>query len=109
MTDILVALILVALCCYSDFLACKRLSDGKMDIIIGEDGAVTVTDPESRITDLGSSWNEDVLLQNRKIYMNYQYPDADGNTVVVTDTLTFRNRVLDGINEYQDNNPEHYK
>lgn len=84
-------------------------SDGKMDIIIGKDGVVTVADPESRITDLGSSWNEDVLLQNRKIYMNYQYPDADGNTVVVTDTLTFRNRVLDGINEYQDNNPEHYK
>lgn len=84
-------------------------SDGTMTITIGENGAVTVSDPDSRITDMGSSWNEDILLQNRKIYMNYQYSDADGNTVLVTDTLTFRNRVLDGINEYQDNNPEHYK
>ena len=80
-----------------------------MTITIGENGAVTVSAPDSRITDMGSSWNEDILLQNRKIYMNYQYSDADGNTVLVTDTLTFRNRVLDGINEYQDNNPEHYK
>lgn len=84
-------------------------SDGIMNITIGDGGTITVSDPESRITDLGSSWNEDILLQNRKIYMNYQYPDGDGNTVVVTDTLTFRNRILDGINEYQDNNPEHYK
>lgn len=26
----------------------------------------------------------------------------------VTDTLTFRNRIRDGVNEWQDENPDHY-
>ena len=84
-------------------------SEGAMEIKIGDGNKVEVSDSEGKITDLGSSWNEDILLQNRKIFLNYQYPDADGNNVVVTDTLTFRNRIRDGINEYQDSNPEHYK
>ena len=84
-------------------------SEGSMEIKIGDGNKVEVSDSEGKITDLGSSWNEDILLQNRKIFLNYKYSDADGNDVVVTDTLTFRNRIRDGINEYQDSNPEHYK
>lgn len=84
-------------------------SEGSMELTLGEGNKVTVSDPDGTITDLGSSWNEDILLQNRKIFLNYQYSDAEGNNVVVTDTLTFRNRIRDGINEYQDSNPEHYK
>jgi hypothetical protein len=84
-------------------------AEGSLDLTLGEDNKVMVSDSAGKVTDLGSSWNEDILLQNRKIFLNYQYSDADGNNVVVTDTLTFRNRIRDGINEYQDSNHEHYK
>lgn len=49
------------------------------------------------------------LLQNRKITLNYKYIDNEGKTYLVQDTLSFRNRIRDGNNEWQDENPEHYK
>ena len=47
-------------------------------------------------------------LQDRKIFLNYQIDNENGTHTIVTDTLTFRNRVRDGINEWQDENPENY-
>lgn len=47
-------------------------------------------------------------LQDRRIYLNYQIDNENGTHTIVTDTLTFRNRVRDGINEWQDENPENY-
>ena len=49
------------------------------------------------------------LLQERKIFLNYQIDNEDGTHTIVTDTLSFRNRVRDGVNEWQDENPEHYE
>jgi hypothetical protein len=49
------------------------------------------------------------LLQDRKIALNYKYIDDEGKTFLVQDTLSFRNRIRDGNNEWQDENPEHYK
>ncbi|MDY3783683.1 MAG: hypothetical protein SOZ66_05500 [Candidatus Cryptobacteroides sp.] len=60
------------------------------------------------IEDLGSSFNNVRLLQDRKLYLNYKFTDASGNVNVVNDTLSFRNRIRDGVNEWQDENPEHY-
>lgn len=54
-------------------------------------------------------FNNAKLLQNRKIIMNYKYVDASGYTCYATDTLTFRNRIRDGVNEWQDENPSNYK
>ena len=48
-------------------------------------------------------------LQNRKLFLNYRFANGDGTTTYVQDTLTFRNRIRDGVNEWQDENPEHYK
>jgi len=48
------------------------------------------------------------LLQNRKIFLNYKYKDAAGNWCHAQDTLTFRNRIRDGVNEWQDENPANY-
>lgn len=56
-----------------------------------------------------SSFNRAKLLQERKLYLNYTYKKEDGYTYHAQDTLTFRNRVRDGINEWQDENPDHYK
>ena len=59
--------------------------------------------------DGASTFNQAKLLQNRKIVLSYKYVNGDGNTCYATDTLTFRNRVRDGINEWQDENPSHYE
>lgn len=77
--------------------------------ISAQDGKITVSSADGSITDTGSSWNGAKLLQDRKIFLNYQYTSDDGSKTVVTDTLTFRNRIRDGINEWQDENPAHYK
>jgi len=54
-----------------------------------------------------SSYNQAKLLQDRKIFLNYKY-QKDGNWYHAKDTLTFRNRTRDGVNEWQDENPANY-
>jgi len=92
-----------AFSCESNF---KHLDAGKMTINM--DGK-KVSVSGNGITDMGSDWNHNILMQNRKIFLNYKYDNGDGTSTVVTDTLIFRNRVRDGVNEWQDPNPEHYK
>lgn len=55
-----------------------------------------------------STFNQSKLLQDRKIYLKYKYVNADKTTSYATDTLTFRNRIRDGVNEWQDEDPSHY-
>jgi len=54
------------------------------------------------------SFNQAKLLQNRKIFLKYKYVNAAGNTCYAQDTLTFRNRIRDGVNEWQDENKANY-
>lgn len=54
------------------------------------------------------TFNKAKLLQDRKIFLKYKYVLANGNICHATDTLTFRNRIRDGVNEWQDENPSHY-
>jgi hypothetical protein len=77
---------------------------GSSVIVSGLPGAdVTIT------SDGASTFNRSKLLQDRRIYLKYQFTDAvTGYTFHCTDTLTYRNRIRDGINEWQDENPEHY-
>ena len=65
-------------------------------------------DGSKEIEDLGSRFNDARLLQNRKLFLHYRYPNGDGTFTVVRDTLTFRNRIRDGVNEWQDENPKNY-
>lgn len=53
------------------------------------------------------TFNNAKLLQDRKIFLNYSYV-AGANTNYCQDTLTFRNRIRDGVNEWQDENTGHY-
>jgi hypothetical protein len=57
--------------------------------------------------DAASSFNGSQLLQDRKLFLKYKY-EEDGFTYHCQDTLTFSNRIRDGINEWQDENPENY-
>jgi hypothetical protein len=56
-----------------------------------------------------SKFNRAGLLQDRKIFLKYKYLNGDGTTSHATDTLTFRNRIRDGVNEWQDENPDNYR
>lgn len=48
-----------------------------------------------------SRFNGASLLQDREISLNYCYSNGDGTTTYVYDVLKFRNRIRDGINEWQ--------
>lgn len=62
------------------------------------------------IQDGACSYNNPKLLQDRKLYLKYKFVDTATNyTYHCTDTLTFRNRIRDGINEWQDENESHYE
>lgn len=53
------------------------------------------------------TFNRSKLIQDRKIFLNYSFVNGV-NTYHCTDTLIFRNRLRDGVNEWQDENPSHY-
>lgn len=79
------------------------LSDGNITISAGTGSTFTIA------PDGASAYNQSKLLQNRKIFLKYTYTNTvSGYTYHCTDTLTFRNRIRDGINEMQDTDPTHY-
>ena len=94
-------------------LVTNLISDQKGSFKITLDGTkITVSQaPGSKVNvlpDGESTFNRPKLLQERKLFLKYKYANADGTTSYATDTLTFRNRIRDGVNEWQDENPSHY-
>ncbi len=85
----------------------------QMKLTLEEDGNVKIESVAGATytvsPDGESSYNRARLLQNRKIYLNYKFTKDDGSVWHATDTLTFRNRLRDGVNEWQDENQENYK
>jgi len=68
---------------------------GTEDVVITPDGE--------------STYNNTKLLQERKLILKYKFTNTVNTfTYHCTDTLTFRNRIRDGVNEWQDENPSHY-
>lgn len=72
----------------------------------GENVTATCSDPKVAVGYCHT--NNAKAIQDRVIYLNYSYDNGDGTTSVVSDYLTFRNRIRDGISEWQDENPENY-
>lgn len=92
---------------YSD----QTTSKGEMKLTLNGSSIVISTNSGSSYAvepDGESSYNSAKLLQNRKLVLKYKYVNSDGNTCFAQDTLTFRNRIRDGVNEWQDENPSHY-
>lgn len=87
-------------------------SAAQMKLTLREDGSVTVASVSGADyvveQDGECGYNKARLLQNRRIYLKYRFV-KDGNVWHATDTLTFRNRIRDGVNEWQDENQENYK
>ena len=85
--------------------------EGSIRITLNDDKTVTVSSASGspyEVVDMGSKFNNPKLLQDRKLFLNYKYDRGDGTTAFVTDTLIFRNRVRDGVNEWRSENPEDY-
>ena len=92
---------------YSD----QTTTKGEMKLTLDGTNITVSTNTGSTFTvipDGASSFNRAKLLQNRKIVLSYKYVNAAGNTCYAQDTLTFRNRMRDGVNEWQDEDPSHY-
>lgn len=88
------------------------LSAGKLLLKFnGNDIAVSSADGSKEIkpiADQPSAYNDAKLLQDRKLTLNYCFSNGDGTTTYITDFLQFRNRIRDGINEWQDENEKNY-
>lgn len=86
-------------------------SAAQMKLTLEENGVITVSSvPGADYVvepDGESTYNRARLLQNRRIFLKYKFT-KDGNVWHATDTLTFRNRIRDGVNEWQDENQEKY-
>lgn len=83
----------------------KLTFNGDQIQVESADGSKTI----EPIADKPSRFNGARLLQDRRLFLNYSYNNGDGTTTFITDTLMFRNRIRDGINEWQDENPENYQ
>jgi hypothetical protein len=82
----------------------KLTLDGNKITVSSVPGSTFVIQPEGE-----SSFNRSKLLQERKIFLKYMYTNTvNGFTYHCTDTIAFRNRIRDGVNEWQDENPSHY-
>ncbi|MDR2472787.1 MAG: DUF1735 domain-containing protein [Tannerella sp.] len=83
----------------------------QMKIDLAADGSITVSSVAGASYEVepdGQSYfNKSRLLQDRKLFLNYKYV-KNGLTYHASDTLTFRNRERDGINETFDENPANY-
>jgi len=78
--------------------------NGSTVFVSASSGATFTIEPDGV-----SDFNQARLLQNRKIFLKYKYTDpGNGFTYHCTDTLTFRNRIRDGVNEWMDEDPTHY-
>lgn len=87
-------------------------SNAQMQLVLKGEKIYLSSTPTSAFTfeaDGPCVFNRPKLLQDRRIYLKYRFTNpADGFTYHCTDTLRFRNRLRDGINEWQDENPSHY-
>lgn len=87
-------------------------SSAKPEMKITLNGGSVIISPVTGATyqvqpDGESTFNQAKLLQDRKIYLNYKYLKGS-NWCYAKDTLTFRNRLRDGINEWRSENPADY-
>ena len=98
-----------------DALTTSRMGDweGSLRLTLRDDGGIDVASADGRyvIEPFGDGcyFNRAKRLQDRKLVLNYKFSNGDGTTTYIEDVLVFRNRVRDGVNEWQDENPENYK
>ena len=81
-----------------DGLADLRGADKKLNVTVADDSSITITTAEGGITvvdDGGSSYNP----ITREVTLNYSF-DFNGVSYKANDVLEFRNRIVDGVNQF---------
>lgn len=87
---------------------CNKVAGGSSEMLLTFDGnKITVSSPDGSVSGTGT-FNDAKLLQDRKLTLEYTVRSGELRTEV-KDVLSFRNRVRDGVNEWQDENQELYK
>ena len=88
---------------------CNKVNGSTGEMLLHFDGdRITVSSTDGSVTGSGR-FNGVALLQDRQLTLEYTVTSADGGHTEVKDILTFRNRIRDGVNEWQDENPAHYQ
>lgn len=82
-------------------------SAGEMLLTFSGD-EITVSSTDGHVSGTGR-FNGAKLLQERILELQYTVSLADGGRTEVNETLRFRNRIRDGVNEWQDEHSENYK
>lgn len=75
-----------------------RGTDKKMNVVVAADNSITIetaTGGVAVVDDGGSSYNP----ETREITLNYSF-DFNGVSYKATDILEFRNRIVDGVNQF---------
>ena len=86
---------------------CNKVDGSSGDMLLTFDGnAIRVSSADGTVSGTGS-FNGAKLLQDRKLTLDYTVTTPTGRKEV-KDILSFRNRIRDGVNEWQDENPAHY-
>ena len=86
----------------------NKVAGEAREMLLHFDGdTVTVSSEDGSVTGTGS-FNGAKLLQDRELSLQYVATAPDGGRTEVSETLHFRNRIRDGVNEWQDEHPEHY-
>ena len=83
----------------NDGIADLRGSDKKLNIIVAEDNSITIETASGGVTVLdngSSSYNP----ETREIKLNYSF-DFNGFNYKASEVLEFRNRIVDGVNQFQ--------
>ncbi len=87
-------------------------NSGGMFLTLNKDNTISISSEATAATQITQDgdckYNNAKKLQDRKIFLSYKYI-ANGVTVQCKDTLAFRDRIRDGVLEYQDENPNNYK
>ena len=86
----------------------NKVAGSSGEMLLAFDGNnITISSTDGSVSGTGS-FNDAKLLQDRKLTLQYTVTDAGGARREVKDILSFRNRIRDGVNEWQDENPAHY-
>ena len=81
---------------------CNKVAGSTGEMILRFDGkAITISSEDGTISGTGKVYDE-ALLQDRELYLKYRIDRGGGAYDEVKDTLRFRNRIRDGISEWQD-------
>ena len=87
---------------------CNKIDGSTGEMLLAFDGdRINVSSSDGSVTGTGS-FNGAKLLQDRKLTLEYTVTTSTGRKEV-KDILAFRNRLRDGVNEWQDENPAHYE